>query len=143
VPAYEQVVYEGLYDGVDLYVQGLGSHLKYEFHVRPGPIGRRSLRDGIDGRSLAGDGSLVLDLGPDWAGWRTIVPISTRRSTAAHQRCRELRLLDNRTYAFDITGPYDRARAGDRSEPGLSTYPGGSGGDWGYGVALTPAATSM
>jgi hypothetical protein len=140
VPAYEQVVYEGLYEGVDLYVQGLGSHLKYEFHVAPGADWSQiSIRyDGIAGLSLAADGSSVLDLGE---GWGTLVDdrpylyqvIDGQRVGVAGS----FRLLDSRTCAFDVTGPYDPARE-LVIDPNLvwSTYLGGSGGDWAYGVAL-------
>ncbi len=140
VPAYEQVVYESLYDGVDLYVQGLGSHLKYEFHVAPGADWSQiSLRyDGIAGLSLAGDGALVLDLGGDWGRLVDDRPyiyqeIDGQRVAIAGS----FRLLDSRTCAFDITGPYDPARE-LVIDPNLvwSTYLGGSGGDWAYGVAL-------
>lgn len=140
VRAYERVVYEGLYDGVDLHVRGLGSHLKYEFHVAPGADWSQiSIRyDGIGGLSLAGDGALVLDLGGDWGTMVDDRPyiyqvIDGRRVDIAGS----FRLLDSRTYAFGLTGSYDPAYE-LVIDPNVvwSTYLGGSAGDWGYGVAL-------
>ncbi len=166
VPAYEQLVYEGLYDGVDLYIQGLGSHLKYEFHVAPGADWSQiSIRyDGIAGLSLAGDGALVLDLGE---GWGTLVddrpyiyqvidgqPVTVTGSfrlldegwgpptlipaLGNPSQTRSIAFGDlGRTCAFDVTGPYDPTRE-LVIDPNLvwSTYLGGSGGDWAYDVAL-------
>ncbi len=140
VPAYERVAYEGLYDGVDLYVQGLGSHLKYEFHVAPGADWSQiSIRyDGIGGLSLAGDGAMLLDLGGNWGTLVDDRPsiyqvVDGQRVGVAGS----FRLLDNRTYAFDLTGSYDPTRE-LVIDPNLvwGTYLGGGGGDWGYGVAL-------
>ncbi|MCL5281937.1 MAG: LEPR-XLL domain-containing protein, partial [Planctomycetes bacterium] len=140
VPAYEQLVYKGLYDGIDLYVQGLVSHLKYEFHVAPGadwsPISIRY--DGIAGLSLADDGALVVDLGEGWGTLRDDRPyiyqvIDGQRVGVAGS----FRLLDSRTCAFDVTGPYDPAYE-LVIDPNLvwSTYLGGSGWDWGYRIAV-------
>jgi len=68
VPAYEIAAYKGLYEGIDLYVQGLRSHLKYEFHVAPGADYRQiAIRfEGIEGLSIGEDGSLLVDLGEKW-----------------------------------------------------------------------------
>ncbi len=140
VPAYERVVYEGLYDGIDLLVQGLGSHLKYEFHVAPGADWSQiAIRyDGIGGLSLTGDGTLALDLGGDWGTLVDDHPyiyqvIDGQRVSVAGG----FRLLDNHTYAFDLTGSYDPTRA-LVIDPNVvwSTYLGGSGADWGYDVAV-------
>ena len=140
VPAYERVVYEGLYDGVDLHVHGLGSHLKYEFQVAPGADWSQiSIRyDGIGGLSLAGDGTLVLDLGGDWG---TLVDDRPYIYQVIDGQCVSIaggfRLLDNRTCAFDLPGWYDPTRE-LVIDPNLvwSSYLGGSGGDWGYDIAL-------
>jgi hypothetical protein len=140
VPAYERVAYEGLYDGIDLLVQGLGSHLKYEFHVAPGADWSQiAIRyDGIGGLSLADDGALVLDLGGDWGTLVDDRPciyqvVDDQRVGVAGG----FRLLDDHTYAFELTGSYDPARE-LVIDPDVvwSTYLGGSGGDWGYDVAV-------
>ncbi len=65
VSAYEVVAYDELYPGIDLHTWGQRSNLKYEFHVAPGadwtPI--QISYEGIEGLSLADDGSLVVNLG--------------------------------------------------------------------------------
>ncbi|RPJ19003.1 MAG: hypothetical protein EHM35_21220, partial [Planctomycetaceae bacterium] len=64
VTSYEEVVYPGLYEGIDLHVWGLRSRLKYEFHVAPGADYRRiAVRyEGIEGLSIREDGSLAVNL---------------------------------------------------------------------------------
>ena len=140
VPAYESVAYEGLYEGIDLHVRGLRSHLKYEFHVAPGADWSQiAVRyDGIGGLSLADDGSLVLDLGGDWGA---IVDDAPRIYQVISGRQIEIagcfRLLDERTFAFELAGTYDPA-CELVIDPNLvwSTYLGGSDADWGYGLAV-------
>lgn len=68
VPAYEQVAYQGLYDGIDLVTWGQRDSLKYEFHVAPGADWSmiQVRYPGIEGLSLAKDGSLLVDLGEGW-----------------------------------------------------------------------------
>jgi len=65
VPSYETVVYSGLYEGIDLRVQGLRSHVKYEFHVAAGADYHQIAvqYEGIDGLAIAPDGSLEVNLG--------------------------------------------------------------------------------
>jgi hypothetical protein len=110
VPSYEVVAYQGLYDGVDLRVQGLGSHLKYEFHVAPGADYRRiAVRyAGIKGLSIADDGSLQVNLGAEWGVIRDDAPYIYQEIDGQRvQVAGRFVLLDNKTYTFEITGAVD------------------------------------
>jgi len=139
VPAYESVVYEGLYEGVDLKVWGLRSHLKYEFHVSPGadfsPIAVRY--EGIAGLSLDADGSLVVSLPGDWGQVVDDAPyvyqVIDGQEVAVGAR---FVLLDSETYGFELTGTYDPAYE-LVIDPNVawSTYLGGSGREEALGVA--------
>ncbi|MBE3099898.1 MAG: SBBP repeat-containing protein [Planctomycetes bacterium] len=113
VPAYEQVAYLGLYDGIDLVTWGQRDSLKYEFHVAPGADWRQvQVRyEGIQGLSLAADGSLIVALGEDWGEVTDDAPaiyqtIGGERFDVAGRFV----LLDERTYSFEVTGPYDPAQ---------------------------------
>lgn len=140
VPSYEIVAYEGLYDGINLLTWGLRSSLKYEFHVAPGADWRQiAVRyDGIGGLSIAGDGSLVVDMGDQWGVLVDDAPyiyqeIDGKRLEVAGKFV----LLDKHTYAFEITGKYDPERE-LIIDPDLiwSTYLGGSGDDRGHSIAV-------
>ncbi len=140
VPSYERVAYEGLYEGIDLRIQGLRSHIKYEFHVAPGADYRRiAVRyEGIEGLSLGEDGSLQVNLGAGRGVIRDDAPyvyqeIGGQKMTVAGRFV----LLDDRTYSFEITGPIDPVHA-LVIDPDLvwSTYLGGGDSDSAYGVAV-------
>lgn len=138
MPSYETVVYNDLYDGIDLHTWGLRSRLKYEFHVAPGADWRRiRVRyEGISGLSVSKKGSLVVDLGEEWGRMVDDAPyiyqeIDGEKVEVAGQ----FALIDERTYSFSITGRYDPERE-LVIDPDLawSTYLGGSGWDEAYGV---------
>jgi hypothetical protein len=140
VPSYEVVAYEGLYEGIDLRVQGLRSHLKYEFHVAPGAdYSRIAIRyEGIEGLSLGEDGSLEVNLGTGRGMIRDDAPyiyqeIDGRKVEVAGRFI----LLDDRTYSFEVTGDIDPDHV-LVIDPDLawSTYLGGSDSDWGSGIAV-------
>ncbi len=143
VPSYERVAYEGLYEGIDLRIQGLRSHIKYEFHVAPGADYRRiAVRyEGIEGLSLGEDGALQVNLGAGRGVIRDDAPyiyqeIGGQKMTVAGRFV----LLDDRTYSFEITGPIDPDHA-LVIDPDLvwSTYLGGGDSDSGYGIAVDGA----
>ncbi len=59
------VAYDGLYDGVDLFVSGGSANLKYEYHVAPGadPGDILVRYDGAEGVTVDDAGALHVDLG--------------------------------------------------------------------------------
>ena len=110
VTSYEVIAYEGLYEGVDLRIQGLRSHVKYEFHVAPGADYSQIAvhYEGIEGLSIAEDGSLQVNLGAGRGVIRDDAPyiyqeIDGQKVEAAGHFV----LLDDRTYSFEITGTID------------------------------------
>jgi hypothetical protein len=62
VRGYSEVVYHGVWDGIDLRLHGNGSDIEQEFVVKPGAdLSKvRVAYKGIDGLRLAHDGSLVI-----------------------------------------------------------------------------------
>ncbi len=93
---------------------------------------------GMSGVSLAGDGSLLVDLGGDWGILTDDTPyiyqvIGGQEVEVAGRFV----LLDAWTYSFEIIGPYDTS-APLVIDPDLawSTYLGGSSWDNGHGISL-------
>jgi len=140
VPTFGTVVYEGLYEGIDLYTWGRRDSLKYEFHVAPGTDYRliRIRYEGIEAMGVAEDGSLrvqtasgeLVDEAPliyqQIDGERVEVP-------------GRFVLVDADTYGFEITGRHD-ASCELVIDPDLAwaTYLGGAGNDGGKGIAVDP-----
>jgi hypothetical protein len=139
VASYQKVVYPGLYEGIDLHVQGLRSRLKYEFHVAPGADYRRiAVRyEGIEGLSVRDDGSLAVDVGGRQDVIRDDAPyvyqeIDGRRIELAGRFV----VRDERTYAFEVTGDIHPGQP-LVIDPNVawSTYLGGTQNDYATDVA--------
>ncbi|MFQ5488664.1 MAG: SBBP repeat-containing protein, partial [Gammaproteobacteria bacterium] len=65
VPAYERVLYQAIYPGIDLVFYGQGSQLEYDFRVAPGadPAAIGLGFSGVDQLRVDEDGNLVLHQG--------------------------------------------------------------------------------
>jgi hypothetical protein len=162
VPTWGTVVYEDLWPGIDLYTYGRRDHLKYEFHVAPGADWRQiAVRyEGIAGLpaeasafagavapaedsakaglSITEDGSLQVDLGDGWGSLMDDAPYIYQEVAGERKKITgRFELLDDHTYAFEITAAVDPA-ATLIIDPELawSTYLGASGGDYGWGIAV-------
>jgi hypothetical protein len=145
VASYQIVAYRDLYEGIDLHVRGLRSHLKYEFHVAPGADYRQiAVRYvGIEGLSIAEDGSLEVDLGSDWGVIRDDTPhiyqeIDGRKVEVAGR----FALLDDHSYSFELSGTIDPEHA-LVIDPDLawSTYLSGGNDDVEYGSGIAVDAS--
>jgi hypothetical protein len=140
VPGFATVAYEDLYVGIDMISRGRRDSLKYEFHVAPGADHRqiRIQYSGIEGLSLADDGTLQVDLGGDWGILTDDAPFLYQmidgRQTAVEGK---FRLLDSRTYGFEVIGEFD-AGLELVIDPNLawSSYLGGTSSDYGNGMAV-------
>ncbi len=138
VSGYAGVEYAGLYDGIDLQVNGQPGGLKYEFDVAPGAdYGQIQVSySGVDGLSMADDGSLhvqtaageLVDQAPD-----IYQVIEGQKVGVAGQFV----LVNSTTYSFQVTGQYDATQE-LIIDPSVawSTYLGGSYDDVAYGVAV-------
>ncbi|MDY0166923.1 MAG: SBBP repeat-containing protein, partial [Thermoguttaceae bacterium] len=138
VPTFESVVYRELYGGIDLAVWGQRSQLKYEFYVGPGADWRQiQIRyDGIVGLSIAEDGSLIVDPGGGWEPLIDAAPYVYQEIDGQHvEIASQYVLVDPWTFGFELSGDYDPdALLVIDPELAWSTYLGGTGQDFGYGV---------
>jgi len=145
VATYAEVVYPGVYEGIDLHTFGKRSHLKYEFHVAAGAdYSQIVIRyEGIEGLSIDNEGRLhigtpmgeLIDDAP--VIWQEIdgrrVEIESR-----------YRLIDKTSYTFEIAGQID-ADAELIIDPDLAwaSFLGGSAFERGSGVAVDSAGNAL
>ena len=137
LPTYAEVVYRGLWPGVDLAVRGRGGQLKYEFRLAPGadPARIRLRYRGQQRLSLDRDGALRIEtaLGLLRDGRPVAYQLFGDRRVAVASR---FALGEGGAYGFAL-GAYD-PRFPLVIDPGLvySTFLGGISWDYGYGIAV-------
>jgi hypothetical protein len=71
LPTHGELLYGGLWPGIDMAVRGDGGKLKYEFHLKPGSSVEdvRLAYRGAEGLKVGAGGSCWC--GPPWGYWRT------------------------------------------------------------------------
>jgi len=135
---FRGVVYPGLYDGIDLHVLARRSHVKYEFHVRPGADYREiQIRyEGAERLSVDEEGAIHVVT----AAGRLIdrPPYIYRLLSGRPEPLRgAYRLIDDCTYGFEI---FDAVSADDEIviDPELiwSCFVGGNDYDYALGVGV-------
>lgn len=121
---YSQVVYEDLWEGIDLVYMSTDSGVKYEFRVAPGADESkvRVRVEGHDGLSIV-DGDLVVSTSVDDIVDSGLVAFHGDDPKADLPA--SFRLLDGDTYAFDVVGR-DPARALVIDPWVFSSYLGGT-----------------
>jgi len=126
VRSYNEVVYGGLYEGIDLVYRAAGMSVKYEFLVQPGADpGRIEVSyEGIEGLDLDAEGNLIVhtvlrDLGES-------VPYSHQGS--GEEVVCSFALRGPLSYGFDCEG-WDRSRPLVIDPLVYSTFLGGSSSD--------------
>ena len=139
VPSFYKLCYRNIYDGIDLYIWGRRSGLKYEFHVAPGADWRQIVvqYEGVETLHVDAAGALhvVTALG-EMVDNAPVVYQDTpqgRRDVAAR-----FRVTGPSSYGFDLAGDYDSSLPLILDpELAWSTYLGGGGGrDSARGVAV-------
>ncbi len=137
LPTHGELLYEGLWPGIDMAVRGEGGKLKYEFHLKPGSSvedvrlgyrGAEGLKVGARGQLLVQTPLGVLkDAAPE-----TFQRIGGKR-VAVESRSK---LEGDGSYGFAV-GAYD-PRYPLVIDPGLdySTFLGGTGQDEGNSIAV-------
>ena len=140
VGSFNAVWYENLYPGISLEMTGRRSGVKYNFHVAPGADWRviRLRYEGIDGLTLKENGALEINIAEGWPPLSDGTPyiyqeVNGEKRTVAGQ----FTLLDSHIYGFDVTDNYDPTLPlVIDPEVEWSTYLGGTGADYGRGIAV-------
>ena len=137
LPTHAELLYGGLWPGIDMAVRGEGGKLKYEFHLKPGSsvddvrLGYR----GAEGLKVGASGALLV---------RTSLGVLKDAAPVSYQRIggervpvkSRYRLTGDGSYGFAV-GAYD-PRYPLVIDPGLdySTFLGGTGVDTGDSIAV-------
>ena len=138
VPNYSALLYEQVYDGIDLKYYGNGRQMEYDFIVSPGAdYSQIEIRyEGAESISINDNGELVVK-----TKWGEVVeqrPViyqienSSRIAVAG-----EYRMKGDNSFGFELSSSYNPALP-LVIDPVLSysTYLGGSSSDYGYGIAV-------
>jgi hypothetical protein len=137
IPTFGRVEYPNIYPGISLAYYGGPSGLEYDFVLSPGADAHEITLDfrGADGVALDAQGDLVVHTA---AGDQVQhAPVVYQDVNGGRQPVSGRFALDSGLVRFDV-GAYDHSRALviDPLVLGYSTYLGGSGTDFGYGIAV-------
>ncbi len=132
VPSYEEVVYENLYDGIDLVYRPIEHGVKYEFLLSPGADPRSiSLRyEGIESLEVRADGIAVATTSGEILD---SAPYSFQEG-GAEVHC-VFSFRSPSSYGFDCAG-WDGTSLLTIDPLIYSTFLGGSGWDQGYSIKV-------
>ncbi|MCZ6688143.1 MAG: SBBP repeat-containing protein [Planctomycetota bacterium] len=130
---YREVVYTGIYDGIDLVYRATPKGLKYDFIVHPGADPSRIViaQEGIEGLDLTPKGEMVLHTA--LGELRDAAP-SASQGSGDDVACRFV-ARSPKSYGFEL-GEWDRSRTLVIDPLIYSTYVGGGGSESGYSIAL-------
>jgi hypothetical protein len=143
IVAYSQLLYRDVWPGIDVQFIAKGPDIEQEFLVHPGADSSRIqvAYRGAERVQVAKDGSLVVEtlLGSLREGSPQIYQEERGRRTWIHG---SYKFSGDLAYAFEL-GPYSEANT-LVIDPTLlfSTYLGGTGSDYGMGIALDPAGNT-
>jgi hypothetical protein len=138
VPNYRAIVYEDLYDGVDLRYYDNGERMEYDFVVSPGADYTRIQveYEGIESLSINEDGELVV--ATEWDVLKESAPLVYQQSGGNKKEIASaFRLESDNTFSFRLDEDYDPALP-LVLDPGLyfGTYLGGTGDDMAYAITI-------
>src|SRR5450755_2440785 len=136
VPTYGKVKYEGIYPGIDLVYYGNQRQLEYDFIVAPGADPRRITFDVRGAKRIRhnGMGELVLNMGENEIRWHK--PVAYQEKDGERQLiATHYVITDANRVGFEV-GKYDAHWPLCIDPLIYSTYLGGSGNDWGLGIAV-------
>jgi hypothetical protein len=137
LPTHGELLYGGLWPGIDMAVRGEGGKLKYEFHLQPGSSVEDIRLDyrGAEGLKVGASGELLI---------QTSLGVLKDAAPVSYQRIRGERVPVESRYVLTGDGGYGFAvgsydpRYPLIIDPGLdySTFLGGSGSDFGSDIAV-------
>jgi hypothetical protein len=137
IPTYSKVIYKDVYPGIDLAFSGSQGQLEYDFIVHPGGNPSRIAVEfqGADRLEVSSQGDLILHTATGPIHQRKPVIYQEfsgiRQEIAGGYVLTDKQLVTFRVASYDVSQPLI-------IDPVLfySTYLGGSGDDFGYGIAV-------
>ena len=137
VPNYQEVIYENIYENIDLKYYNTNKGLKYDFIVHHGgnPSDIRMRYEGVQDLYVDPIGNLVLhtSLGDVVDSGLFIYQNTANGETEINGKFKK---LSPGTYGFEILGQYDNTRDLVIDPLVYSTYIGGNDFDYGYGLQI-------
>ena len=136
VPNFERVRYSGIYRGIDLIYYGKDGHLEYDWIVSPGADAGmiRMTFESADQLRIDRRGDLVIHAGKD--EYRHKKPVVYQEIAGRRVAVAGAWILRGKEGSFRL-GAYDHSKELVIDPPLIySTYVGGSGLDYAYGVAV-------
>src|ERR1035441_8846471 len=136
VPTYAKVKYEGIYSGIDLVYYGNQRQLEYDFIVAPGADPRRIQFDVRGAKRIRRDehGDLVLKVGEGEIRWHK--PLVYQEKDGVRQEIAARYAITDTGRVGFMLAKYDASRPLYIDPLIYSTYLGGSGFDFGLGIAV-------
>ena len=137
IPTHAELLYSGLWPGIDMAVRGEGGNLKYEFYLKPGSSvdNVRLAYRGAEGIKVGDDGELLINT--SLGVLKDAAPVSYQLIGGERVPVESRYVLErDGGYGFWV-GAYD-PRYPLVIDPGLdySTFLGGTNGDGGQGIAV-------
>jgi hypothetical protein len=138
VPTSDAVLYEDLYDNIDLKVHGIGREVEYEWIVGPGEDPETILfeLDGVESSTIDRDGNLVAETGSGAVVHKRPLAYQEISGVRVPVDTSFTRISTNR-YGFSV-GDFDRGceLVIDPFLAVYSTFLGGNDNEIGYGIAV-------
>lgn len=138
IPTYEEIVYQGLYPGIDVAFSGTQGQVKSEFRVAAGADYRKILvaYEGIDGLSLSDAGDVVIKSGPQKL--KETKPYIYQMIDGKKVEIGGRYVVGRNQYGFELESYNPNHLLIIDPQIVFSTYLGGSKFDSAQGVAIDP-----
>jgi hypothetical protein len=142
VPTYAKVKYEGIYSGIDLVYYGNQRQLEYDFIVAPGANPRRIAFDVRGAKCIRQDarGDVVFKVGGDEIRWHK--PVVYQEKDGKRQEIAAHYIITAANRVGFAVADYDASRPLYIDPLIYSTYLGGSGDEYGTGIAVDSAGNA-
>ncbi|MCK5561676.1 MAG: SBBP repeat-containing protein [Thermoplasmata archaeon] len=134
---YQELLYENIYENIDLRYYTTEKGLKYDFIVHPNgdPNNIKLSYEGVDEMYIDSNGNIILNT-PLGSFIDSELFIYQDLNNNDNKIAGRFNLLDSMSYGFNIIGKYDNSRAIIIDPLVYSTYVGGSDYDSGQGIAI-------
>ena len=137
VPNYSAITYRDIWLGIDLRYHGNGQGMKYDFIVNPGAdISQIRVRyDGANDLAITPNGDLLADTRFGLI-YENIPSVYQEAGGSKNNISGQCRIIEPGVFGFEVEGYNPSLVLVIDPELLYSTYLGGSGDDYGYGIAV-------